>query len=175
MNSSLRADCARCAALCCVALAFDRGPAFAFDKAAGDPCRNLRPDDACAVHATRAGLGCAGCVAFDCLGAGQRVTAAFAPRHWRDDDETARAIFDAFAQLRAACEVLDLLGRARALPLPDAARARVEDAAAALRDIIDDAALPLAAIASATRAGRDALAHLRTVLKAPRALPVMTT
>jgi hypothetical protein len=37
-DALLRAECARCAALCCVTLAFDASDLFAFDKAAGEPC-----------------------------------------------------------------------------------------------------------------------------------------
>lgn len=124
---ALRADCARCAALCCVALAFDRGPMFAFDKAAGVPCPNLSGDNRCAVHARLAAEGMAGCVSYDCLGAGQRVTAMFAGRSWRDDADTARAMFRAFAAMRRAQELVSLLRAAVRLPLsPERARRRAD-------------------------------------------------
>jgi len=38
---ALRADCERCFGLCCVVPAFARSADFAFDKAAGEPCRHL--------------------------------------------------------------------------------------------------------------------------------------
>lgn len=68
----LRGDCTRCAALCCVALAIDRSPSFAFDKEAGVPCRHLAGND-CRIHDDLERSGCAGCARYDCAGAGQRV------------------------------------------------------------------------------------------------------
>lgn len=70
----LRADCARCAALCCVGPAFGRSADFAVDKPAGRPCPNLRADHRCGIHDTLRERGFSGCVAYDCFGAGQRVT-----------------------------------------------------------------------------------------------------
>jgi hypothetical protein len=117
-DALLRADCARCAALCCVTLAFDRSPLFGFDKAAGEPCPHLDAEDRCAIHAERAERGFAGCAAYDCLGAGQRVTQElFAGLSWREHPSLARAMFDAFRALRQLHELLSLLGAARRLPL----------------------------------------------------------
>lgn len=114
---SLRADCAQCAAICCVALAFDRSELFAFDKAAGQPCPNLSPRGRCAIHARREEGGFAGCVAFDCLGVGQRVTQMFGGRSWRDGAETAREMFDAFSAMRGVHELLLLVREAGKLSL----------------------------------------------------------
>jgi len=68
----LVADCHRCAALCCVALAFDRSASFAFDKPAGEPCPSLR-GKLCVIHDDLEARGCSGCARYDCAGAGQRV------------------------------------------------------------------------------------------------------
>ena len=68
----LAADCANCAGLCCVALAFTRSADFAFDKPAGDPCVNLLDDFRCDIHPDLRDRGFKGCTVFDCLGAGQR-------------------------------------------------------------------------------------------------------
>src|ERR1700760_3571540 len=85
-DTTLRADCARCAALCCVAFAFERSEAFADDKAAAEPCVHLDTCGQCAIHARRAERGYGGCVGYDCHGAGQWVTQVlFAGRAWRDD------------------------------------------------------------------------------------------
>ena len=46
----LRADCGSCFGLCCVALAFAASADFAIDKAAGQPCPNLRADFRCGIH-----------------------------------------------------------------------------------------------------------------------------
>ena len=117
-DASLRADCARCAGLCCVALAFDRSALFAEDKPAGQPCRQLDTDDRCAIHAQRVQRGYAGCVAYDCLGAGQLVTQElFGGRSWRDCVDGGAAMFTAFAQARQVQEWRQLLTSAAALNL----------------------------------------------------------
>ena len=117
--STLRGDCAQCAALCCVALAFDRSPLFAFDKPAGEPCANLGAKGRCAIHAERAAKGFAGCEAYDCLGAGQAVTQGlFGGKSWRDDPALLGPMMRAFAVMRPAHEALDLLRLARRMPLP---------------------------------------------------------
>jgi hypothetical protein len=116
-STVLRADCAQCAALCCVALAFDRSEMFAVDKAAGEACSNLSPRDRCLIHADRAKQGFGGCVQYDCLGAGQRVTQMFAGESWRDGEETAREVFDAFRSMRRVHELVALFRSARLLAL----------------------------------------------------------
>ncbi len=77
MDASFRGDCARCDALCCVELGLDAGPAFAFDKPAGEPCRHLA-GAACTIHSALDARGMSGCSRYDCFGAGQAVTAMFA-------------------------------------------------------------------------------------------------
>jgi hypothetical protein len=72
--AGLRADCARCSGLCCVALPFARSADFAIDKPAGTPCLHLRADFRCGIHARLREEGFPGCVAYDCFGAGQRAT-----------------------------------------------------------------------------------------------------
>jgi Pentapeptide repeats (8 copies) len=108
----LRADCSRCVGLCCVAPAFARSADFAIDKPAGTPCGNLQTDFRCAIHADLRDRGFAGCTVFDCLGAGQRVTAAFAGRDWRTPD-VAAPMFAAFAAARQVHELLWYLDEAR--------------------------------------------------------------
>ena len=72
----LAADCSRCVGLCCVVLPFQRSADFAFDKAPGEVCRHLADDHRCKIHASLLEDGMRGCVAYDCFGAGQTVTAA---------------------------------------------------------------------------------------------------
>jgi hypothetical protein len=119
--AALRADCARCASLCCVALAFDRSPLFAFDKANGVPCSNLDSCGRCRIHAERAQRGFAGCVAYDCFGAGQRVTQeVFGGRSWRDEPSLMAPMSRAFVAMRQVHELLVLLNEAGKLGLtPD--------------------------------------------------------
>ena len=104
--ADLRADCARCVGLCCVALPFTRSAEFAIDKPAGMPCRHLAGGDRCGIHPRLRSEGFAGCVTFDCFGAGQQVVqVTFGGRSWRDGPEVAGPMFDAFATLRAVHEM----------------------------------------------------------------------
>lgn len=119
----LRSDCARCTGLCCVGLHLVRSADFAIDKPAGTPCPNLRESFGCGIHSRLRESGFPGCVAYDCLGAGQRVTAAVRSAHggatWRDDPAAAR---DAFAALPVVTQLHELLWYlAEVLSLPAAA------------------------------------------------------
>jgi uncharacterized protein YjbI with pentapeptide repeats len=126
----LRANCARCVGLCCVAPAFARSADFAIDKPAGTPCTNLQADFRCGIHADLRDRGFAGCTGFDCLGAGQRVTTAFAGRDWHAP-EVAAPMFAAFGVARQVHELLWYLDEARVRapdPELDAEWARLVDA-----------------------------------------------
>src|SRR4051794_3262335 len=134
----LVADCGRCSGLCCVAPAFARSADFALDKPAETPCPNLRvtvpgrSDAPCGIHGELRDRGFPGCVAFDCFGAGQRVTT-----DWRAGPEAARAAFDSFAVLRGLHEMLWYLSE----PLPElgpALREEVAGAAARVARLAED-------------------------------------
>jgi hypothetical protein len=73
MPRELKADCARCAGLCCIAPAFAKSSDFAINKPAGRPCPNLGADFRCGIHTRLRESGFNGCVVFDCFGAGQRL------------------------------------------------------------------------------------------------------
>jgi hypothetical protein len=121
----LSADCERCAALCCVALSFERSPQFGCDKAGGVACAHLDPRQRCAIHADLAGRGFSGCARYDCLGAGQRVVQElFAGRSFHDEPALAPRMFEAFRRLRQLHELLLLLETASALALPAVVEAR---------------------------------------------------
>jgi Pentapeptide repeats (8 copies) len=114
---SLKADCARCTGLCCVALSFARSAEFAFDKEAGDPCTHLQQDFRCGIHPVLRERGFAGCTAFDCLGAGQKVTqVTFAGRSWRQEPASAELLFATFQVMRPLHELLWYLDDALARP-----------------------------------------------------------
>lgn len=98
-DACFRGDCGRCDALCCTALAFDRGPDFAIDKPAGEACPNLSADRRCAIHHRLGAAGFRGCAAYDCLGAGQLATAMFAGLN-PNLPSVRRARLEAFARLR---------------------------------------------------------------------------
>jgi hypothetical protein len=113
----LKADCANCFALCCVALRFDASADFAFDKPAGTPCRNLADDLRCTIHADLRERGFAGCAVYDCQGAGQKVSQiVFGGRDWRHDPTTARWMLVVYPIVRQLHEMLAYLDEAMAVP-----------------------------------------------------------
>jgi hypothetical protein len=122
--AELAADCSACQALCCVALPFERSEWFAFDKAAHVPCAQLSQHSRCAIHARLREHGQAGCEAYDCYGAGQRVCAElFAGRSWRSEPALLPAMCEALPRLRDVHELRLLLHEASRLELPSAPRA----------------------------------------------------
>ncbi|RBY82930.1 pentapeptide repeat-containing protein [Geodermatophilus sp. TF02-6] len=116
-RAHLRADCARCAGLCCVAPAFAASADFAIDKPAGRACPHLQPDSRCGIHAELRERGFPGCTVFDCFGAGQQtVQVTFGGRDWRESPELADRVFAAFGVQRQLHELLWYLTEALALP-----------------------------------------------------------
>jgi uncharacterized protein YjbI with pentapeptide repeats len=143
----LRADCERCFALCCAAPAFSASADFAIDKAAGQPCPNLRADFRCSIHDRLRPRGFAGCAAFDCYGAGQKLAqVTFGGRDWRADPTLAAPMFAAFAVMRQLQELLWHLNEALAL-----------SSAAQFHEEIDEA---FAATERLTNSGPDELVKL---------------
>lgn len=103
----LRADCGRCAGLCCVAPAFAKSSDFAIDKPAGRACPNLRDDFRCGIHERLPEKGFPGCVVFDCFGAGQQVTqVTFGGRDWRSTPGIAGRMFAVLPVMRQIHELL---------------------------------------------------------------------
>jgi hypothetical protein len=113
---ALKADCSSCAGLCCVAHPFYSVQGFAFDKPAHSPCRHLTPHDRCAIHTERTSRGFPGCVAFDCYGAGQRVTQELlSGESWRTLDEAAaQVVFSAYTACLALHRLMAVLAIAEA-------------------------------------------------------------
>lgn len=112
----LRADCTRCVSLCCVAPAFTASSDFAIDKPAGRPCPNLQADFRCGIHTTLRKDGFPGCSAYDCFGAGQRVTqVAFGGGDWRQSPDVATQMFHVFGIMRQLHELLYYLAEAETL------------------------------------------------------------
>jgi len=120
LPSHLRPDCQHCVALCCVAPAFDAEQGFGHDKPAGEPCRNLAADHRCSIHATLVSQGYPACAAFDCFGAGQRVTRQFDGSDWRKSALTAGQMFQTYSRLRTLHELLamTMLAQQRATTAP---------------------------------------------------------
>ncbi|HEX3761728.1 MAG TPA: pentapeptide repeat-containing protein [Kofleriaceae bacterium] len=116
-RSDLRADCARCFGLCCVAPGFAASADFAIDKPAGQACPHLQASFGCAIHPRLRALGFPGCTVYDCFGAGQRVSqVTFGGRDWRWAPRTAQPMFDAFAVMWRLHELLWYLREALELP-----------------------------------------------------------
>ncbi len=141
LTDPLEADCSACFSLCCVGTTFTRSAEFAFSKAKDVPCRHLEegptsPRLGCGIHGALRDRGMAGCVSFDCLGAGQRASADWTRDHGAGSPHTS-ALFQHFRDLvrvhvalwhvRAAGEHLDAAGH----PEPGL-RDRITEAYAAL-------------------------------------------
>lgn len=108
----LRADCSRCAGLCCVAPAFAVSADFAIDKPAGRPCPNLGASFDCRIHDGLRERGFPGCAVFDCFGAGQQVVqVTFGGKDWRSEPATAPSMFRVFTAMRQLHELLWYLAK----------------------------------------------------------------
>lgn len=113
----LRSDCENCCGLCCVALVFRVADGFPGDKEAGSPCDNLQPDFRCQVHQNLRTRGYKGCAAFECFGAGPKVSqTTFQGTDWRKDPVTAEQMFKVFLIMRQLQEMLWYLGELLTLP-----------------------------------------------------------
>jgi hypothetical protein len=119
LPSSLRADCSRCAGLCCVVHSFSAVQGFGFDKAAHSPCRHLTCDNQCAIHPELLSRGFPGCIAFDCYGAGQRVTQdVMNGASWRASRELALRVFAAYEAYLVLHRLMAALALAEAVLAP---------------------------------------------------------
>ncbi|MET7607891.1 pentapeptide repeat-containing protein [Streptomyces avermitilis] len=128
----LRADCAQCFGLCCVALPFAASADFAIDKDAGKPCRNLQDDFRCGIHLELRPRGFSGCTVYDCFGAGQKVSQiTFGGQDWRSGTrEHARQMVDVFPVVRQLQELLWYLAEALTLPAARPVHADIRSALA---------------------------------------------
>jgi uncharacterized protein YjbI with pentapeptide repeats len=132
-RADLRADCARCFGLCCVAPAFRASADFAITKPAGRPCPHLGADFGCGIHDALRPRGFPGCAVYDCFGAGQKVAqVTFGGRDWRAVPELAEQMFGTFAAVRQLHELMWYLNEALALTPSGPLRGRLQDALAAL-------------------------------------------
>ncbi|WSQ62613.1 pentapeptide repeat-containing protein [Streptomyces sp. NBC_01217] len=112
----MRADCANCFGLCCVALTLTRSADFAINKDAGKPCRNLQDDFRCGIHTELRAQGFPGCTVYDCFGAGQKVSAeTYGGQDWRRAPRTAQQMFQVFPVMRQLHELLWYLTEALTL------------------------------------------------------------
>ncbi|QCX74361.1 Pentapeptide repeats (8 copies) [Streptomyces sp. YIM 121038] len=116
-QTDLQADCGNCFGLCCVALPFSRSSDFPVNKSAGTPCGNLQEDFRCGIHERLRDKGYNGCTVFDCFGAGQKVSqVTFKGVSWREEPDSARAMYEVFPVVRQLQELLKYTAQALDLP-----------------------------------------------------------
>lgn len=97
MNLELKIDCEKCSGLCCVALYCMKTDGFPENKEAGVPCKCLMPDFKCTIHSKLSEKNMRGCLAYDCFGAGQKVTQDCFPNvNWKTHPKKAKEIFEVF-------------------------------------------------------------------------------
>ncbi|NMD70972.1 pentapeptide repeat-containing protein [Bacillus sp. DNRA2] len=106
-NKDLQADCENCFGLCCVALPYAKSADFAFNKEGGTPCRNLDSDYRCSIHENLRKQGFRGCTAYECFGAGQKVSKfTYASKDWRDNPSIKKEMFQVFPIMQQLHEML---------------------------------------------------------------------
>ena len=153
-RGELRADCASCAALCCVVPAFAASADFAITKPAGQPCPSLTGGFRCSIHDRLRPAGFGGCAAFDCFGAGQAtVQGTFGGRDWRSEPDLAGPMFAAFPILRQLHELLFYLNEALALAPPEPLPAQLDELVAATSRLAASGPAELAALDLAAHRG----------------------
>jgi len=148
-----------------MAPAFDKSPSFAFSKNAETACANLDGAGLCAIHAHLMQKGFSGCVVYDCLGAGQRVTQElFDGRSWLEEPRLKTPMAQAFAVMRRIHTLLELLYATDALPLDAGERQQAGELIAQLNppagwseDALKQA--PMEEIATAAKAFLQSLKH----------------
>lgn len=114
ISSELYSDCTNCFGLCCVALPYAKSSDFAFSKDGGTPCPNLQKDNKCCIHTDLREKGFRGCTAYECFGAGQKVSQhTYGGKEWRDSPQLAKEMFDVFPIVQQLHEMLYYLDQAR--------------------------------------------------------------
>ncbi|HSG35625.1 MAG TPA: hypothetical protein VLA37_13915 [Sphingomonadaceae bacterium] len=109
-----RSDCSRCAALCCIAYPAEEMPGFSASKNAGEPCPKLDACGRCTIYDRREEEGFAGCIQYECFGAGQHVVQhLFGGKDWRDDPALLEPMIESFLAVRKACDLLFIVDYAR--------------------------------------------------------------
>lgn len=112
----LKPDCEKCCGLCCVAPAFAASSDFAIDKPAGQQCPKLTTDFRCSIHQRLRPEGFPGCIAYDCFGAGQKVTQlTFKGNTWRSSPKLAGQMFEVFGVVQQLHSMLRYLSEAMEL------------------------------------------------------------
>lgn len=122
-NEALDADCAKCAAMCCVAFAFDDDQGFEYNKPAGKRCKYLANDGLCSIHENLATHNMTSCGRYTCYGAGQYITQMlFDGKSWLDEPSLLEPMSKAFLEMTRIQDQLLLVVEAEKLNLNDELR-----------------------------------------------------
>jgi uncharacterized protein YjbI with pentapeptide repeats len=96
-----------------VALPYAKSADFAFDKDGGTPCRNLQSNYLCGIHNDLRNKGFRGCSAYECFGAGQKVSqSTYNGKDWRTNKDVAQEMFDVYPIMQQLHEMLWYLNEA---------------------------------------------------------------
>ncbi|MFA9379098.1 MAG: pentapeptide repeat-containing protein [Lachnotalea sp.] len=97
LQEKLKIDCKKCSGLCCVALFCIKSDGFPANKESGVPCQYLMNDFRCNIHSNLISKNMRGCLAYDCFGAGQKVTQSCYPNtDWKSNADKGEEIFQVF-------------------------------------------------------------------------------
>jgi hypothetical protein len=143
-----------------VAPPFDADQGFGHDKAAHEPCLHLQEDFRCGIYGNLADKGYPGCVAFDCFGAGQRVTQEFyGGANWSQSPEIAAQMFDSYERLRPLHELMAMAQLTVGRTHDAVQRQALQDVVAGIEALCTKDARP-----NLAQLRRDTIATLRSAL-----------
>lgn len=154
-----------------MALPFAASADFAIDKAAGVPCPNLGDGHRCTIHDRLLANGFAGCVAYDCFGAGQRVSqVTFRGQDWRITPAVADSMFAAYRVAQPLHELLWYLREAAQRSTAAALHPEVAEATAHVERLaaLDAAALAAVDVARVRRELGPLLRRVSALVRAER-------
>jgi uncharacterized protein YjbI with pentapeptide repeats len=116
LKTMLKPDCESCFGLCCVALPYAKSADFPSSKESGTPCTNLQQDFRCKIHSELRVKGFRGCIAYECFGAGQKVSQEiYGGSDWRSNMDTAEEMFTVFPIMQQIHEMLFYINEAMRL------------------------------------------------------------
>lgn len=126
----LTIDCKNCCGLCCTALYFSKTEGFPENKEAGVPCLHLLEDFQCEIHKELYKKHMKGCLAYDCAGAGQKVTQiVYKGKKWKRDIESSEfsnQMFAVYHKVFRLHQMLGLLAEAKILTEAQAMQTEIE-------------------------------------------------
>lgn len=103
----MSSDCENCSGLCCVALCYRKSDGFPGNKPVGRPCEYLTPDFKCRIHNKLSDMNMKGCLNYECLGAGQKVSnIIFNRQNWAGNPEISKVIFEVFIKVLQLHQIL---------------------------------------------------------------------